>query len=176
LKWLRTGRIPLVEGAVQEQVIIESEDAGFTELAVQLRTLKQQEKRELGGIRTALMEMQQEMNSMRALLDELRLKEQQSKSQQSDFLVAAEKNPLLTEAAMLKYLGKDAFIIAIIEEMRGHREHAEVQKQGCWALRMLAANGENKVKIAEAGGIKAIIEGMGTHRENEDVQEQGCWS
>ena len=35
-------------------------------------------------------------------------------------------------------------------------------------------NAENKVKIAEAGGIEAIVQAMGRHGEDKGVQEAGC--
>ena len=45
----------------------------------------------------------------------------------------------------------------------------------CAALVNLAANNaENRVKIAEAGGIQAIVEGTEKHKEHAGVQEQGC--
>ena len=47
----------------------------------------------------------------------------------------------------------------------------------CAALVNLAANNaENRVKIAEAGGIQAIVEGMDKHKEHAGVQEHGCWA
>ena len=64
---------------------------------------------------------------------------------------------------------------AIVEGMDKHKMRAGWQNNGCWALSMLAAiNAENKVKIAEAGGIQAIVEGTEKHKEHAGVQENGC--
>ena len=66
----------------------------------------------------------------------------------------------------------------ILEAMGNHRDHAEVQLYGCWALARVAmtATGENQVQIAEQGGIKVILEAMGNHRGHAWVQQYGCLS
>eukprot|EP00961_Rhodomonas_salina_P246743 3333295-Rhodomonas_salina.1 len=60
--------------------------------------------------------------------------------------------------------------------MGKHGGSAGVQEQGCWALRNLSINSENKVKIGAAGGIEAVLAGMEKHVESAGVQEQGCWA
>ena len=53
--------------------------------------------------------------------------------------------------------------------------HANVQLQGCAAFWNLADNNENnKVMIADAGGIPSILSAMRTHSSNARVQEHGC--
>eukprot|EP00961_Rhodomonas_salina_P095293 1282150-Rhodomonas_salina.1 len=58
--------------------------------------------------------------------------------------------------------------------MKQHVKSAGVQEQGCGALRNLAVNDENKVKIGAAGGIEAVITAMQQHADSEGVQEWGC--
>ena len=66
-------------------------------------------------------------------------------------------------------------IVAILSGMKDHIDHAGVQEQGCGALRNLANNVENRVSIANAGGmIAAIVSGMKAHTDHAGVQEQGC--
>ena len=52
--------------------------------------------------------------------------------------------------------------------------HAGVQAQACAALRSLALNDANSVKVAALGGIEAILKAMGTHTHNADVQKAAC--
>eukprot|EP00961_Rhodomonas_salina_P173541 2340404-Rhodomonas_salina.1 len=58
--------------------------------------------------------------------------------------------------------------------MKQHADSEGVQKHGCWALRNLAVNVENQVKIGAAGGIEAVVAVMKQHVKSEGVQEKGC--
>ena len=48
-----------------------------------------------------------------------------------------------------------------------------MQQHACWALRYLAVNDSNQVKIAEAGGIEAVVTAMDHNREVL-VEEPAC--
>ena len=73
-------------------------------------------------------------------------------------------------------------ISVILEAMRTHTSHAGVQEEGCGALRNLAVNAGNKIKInffklikiTEQGGIEVILKAMRTHTSDAGVQGQGC--
>jgi len=65
-------------------------------------------------------------------------------------------------------------IDAILKPMRAHHARADVQEQGCGALRNFAVNDQNRAKVAEAGGIEAVVGAMRGHPEVANVQEQGC--
>eukprot|EP00961_Rhodomonas_salina_P167117 2251988-Rhodomonas_salina.1 len=58
--------------------------------------------------------------------------------------------------------------------MKQHVKSEGVQKLGFAALRNLAANGENRVKIGAAGGIEAVVAVMKQHVKSAGVQEKGC--
>ena len=49
-----------------------------------------------------------------------------------------------------------------------------MQENGCGAISNLALNDNNKVTIADAGGITTILSAMKTHSSNATVQENGC--
>jgi hypothetical protein len=51
-----------------------------------------------------------------------------------------------------------------------------VQQPACAALRSLASNDGNKLKIAEAGGIEAVVAAMEAHTTSDSVQEHGYWA
>ena len=63
---------------------------------------------------------------------------------------------------------------AIVQAMGGHRGSEGVQRTGCQALRRLADNKDNVVKIGAEGGVEAIVQAMGGHRGSEGVQRTGC--
>ena len=65
-------------------------------------------------------------------------------------------------------------IQAILKAMGEHPDNAEVQEEACGALKSLAANSANKVKIATLGGVEAIHNAMGAHPDVDGVQEQAC--
>ena len=71
-------------------------------------------------------------------------------------------------------------IAKILSKMRMNERNANIQEEGLMELRNLAYNNENnKVKIADAGGITTILSAMKTHSSNATVQENGCgalWS
>ena len=48
-----------------------------------------------------------------------------------------------------------------------------MQGNGCGALWNLAANTENQVKIAAAGGIEAVKRALKAHKDAAAVQEKG---
>eukprot|EP00961_Rhodomonas_salina_P199934 2696514-Rhodomonas_salina.1 len=58
--------------------------------------------------------------------------------------------------------------------MRQHAEHAGVQEAGCWAVRNLADNVDNKARVANEGGIGVVLGAMWQHAEHAGVQEAGC--
>ena len=64
---------------------------------------------------------------------------------------------------------------SIVREMSKQMQDAELQAQGCRALRKLACkNDANRVAIAEPGGIRAILGAMQGHGGHAGVQDQGC--
>ena len=66
-------------------------------------------------------------------------------------------------------------IAKILSKMRMNERNANIQEEGLMELRNLAYNNENnKVKIADAGGITTILSAMKTHSSNATVQENGC--
>ena len=75
----------------------------------------------------------------------------------------------------IKAFVKKSDVPGIIAGMGGHLRSADVQKEGCGALRSLAAGkADNKAKIAAAGGINAVVGAMGAHSGVADVQKEGC--
>eukprot|EP00961_Rhodomonas_salina_P090894 1223114-Rhodomonas_salina.1 len=58
--------------------------------------------------------------------------------------------------------------------MRQHLGHAGVQEAGCGAVRNLAMNADNKIKIAGEGGIGVMLEAMRQHLGHAVVQDAGC--
>ena len=58
--------------------------------------------------------------------------------------------------------------------MEAHKASVFVQQQTCWALRYLAVNDCNRVKIAEAGGIEAVVSAMKEHKTSVLMQERAC--
>ena len=66
-------------------------------------------------------------------------------------------------------------IAKILSKMRMNEQNANIQKEGLFKLWNLAYNNDNnKVTIAEAGGITTILSAMKTHSSNATVQEYGC--
>ena len=60
--------------------------------------------------------------------------------------------------------------------MAQHRDSTEVQEQGCWALRNVAAyNAANRRTIVEKGGIETVFHAMTQHSHDEEVQDWGCY-
>ena len=62
LDYFRTGRVPMVDAAVRDKVVLESELVGLAELADALRA---QEDTELGRVKKELTEMREEVREMR---------------------------------------------------------------------------------------------------------------
>jgi hypothetical protein len=56
----------------------------------------------------------------------------------------------------------------------GHKASVCVQEQACGALKCLAVNADNKVRIVLAGGIEEVMAAMKEHRAIAGVQEQAC--
>ena len=52
----------------------------------------------------------------------------------------------------------------MIGAMQAHISVAAVQRAGCGALRNLASNASNRMKIGSLGGIEAVLAAMGAHR------------
>ena len=65
-------------------------------------------------------------------------------------------------------------IAEILSKMRINERNANIQKEGLFELQNLAINENNRVTIAEAGGITTILSAMKTHSSNATVQEKGC--
>ena len=65
-------------------------------------------------------------------------------------------------------------IAVILSLLQAHRDHASVQELGCCQLAKLATNAENRVSIANAGGIAAILSGMKARIYHAGIQEEGC--
>ena len=71
-------------------------------------------------------------------------------------------------------LQQKADIVALVRGMQTYTTHFRTQKKGCRALRNLAVNADNKIKIAEQGGIDVILEAMRTCKSHAGVQRVGC--
>jgi len=70
---------------------------------------------------------------------------------------------------------KSADAGAIVKAMREHAANAAIQRKGCEALRSLAAkSAENKILIAQVGGIEALVTAMQGHATDPGVQEWAC--
>ena len=66
-------------------------------------------------------------------------------------------------------------IEAVVKAMQTHAQSADVQQEGCRALRNSSFNhAENKARIADAGGIEAVVAAMQTHMQSAEVQRKGC--
>ena len=53
---------------------------------------------------------------------------------------------------------------------------AKVQAAACQALRKLARNDSNKVRIAAEGGVGAIVKALKNHPADAKVQAAGCYA
>ena len=73
----------------------------------------------------------------------------------------------------LKGCGSQGDFHGVIQLMQKHQNES-VQRKGCGALKNLASNADNRVKIAAAGGIESILNAMKQHAQHESVQEKGC--
>ena len=60
----------------------------------------------------------------------------------------------------------------MIGAMQAHISVAAVQRAGCGALRNLASNASNRMKIGSLGGIEAVLAAMGAHRTFAAVSHQ----
>ena len=58
--------------------------------------------------------------------------------------------------------------------MRAHETVSDLQKEGCALLKYLALDNENRVRIAQAGGVCAVLSAMRTNESNAYVQKEGC--
>jgi len=68
----------------------------------------------------------------------------------------------------------DASLKQLLETMRKYPQHSGVQAAGCVAVRTLAVQADNKIKISDAGGIGVVLGAMRKHSEHAGVQEAGC--
>ena len=59
---------------------------------------------------------------------------------------------------------KKGQLSAIIQGMLQYPGRENVQEQACGALKNLAANADNQVKVAAEGGIRAILGAMQGHK------------
>jgi hypothetical protein len=71
-------------------------------------------------------------------------------------------------------LAAHGVIGAVSQAMTTHACSASVLEAGCKVLGAMARNDENRVKIAEAGGIEVILGTMRGHEGDAGVQEWGC--
>jgi hypothetical protein len=63
---------------------------------------------------------------------------------------------------------------AVVQAMQTHAQSAGVQRQGCRALRNLAAShAENRTRIAGAGGVESVVKALQMHAQSAGVQEEG---
>ena len=60
--------------------------------------------------------------------------------------------------------------------MKNHPADAKVQEACCAALRNLAANDANQVKVAAEGGVGAIVSAMQQHPADAKVQAAACYA
>jgi hypothetical protein len=58
--------------------------------------------------------------------------------------------------------------------MEAHKASVLAQEHACWALRKLAVNAGNQVRIAEAGGIEAVLSAMKAHTTSVLAQQHAC--
>ena len=63
---------------------------------------------------------------------------------------------------------------AIIDAMRLHAAVPTMAESGCAALRALALHQDNRVALAECGGIPAVVSAMQAHPAEKGVQAQGA--
>jgi len=85
------------------------------------------------------------------------------------FLGRVEENDIVR--ALGQEMGAGEVVIRVIREKR---QDAVVQKWACGALRNLALNTDNKVKLMDLGAADDIVEAMRTHRSDARVQEMAC--
>ena len=64
----------------------------------------------------------------------------------------------------------------ILSAMQQHKRFAVIQEQGCCALRNIAGNEDNRVKLAEAGAIQVILGATEQHPTSPGVQLYACWA
>lgn len=58
-----------------------------------------------------------------------------------------------------------------------HPKDPQLQEKALRALRNLSANcDENKIELANIGGIDSVISAMQVHRDESGVQETGAWT
>ena len=67
--------------------------------------------------------------------------------------------------ARLESLQEQGDADAIVKGMLKHSGHVQVQQKGCRLLATLARDDDNKIKIAEAGGIEAILAALVAHTD-----------
>ena len=66
---------------------------------------------------------------------------------------------------------------AIVSGMKFHAMHAGIQEKACRAFLDLArSDADNKVRIAEAGGIPLILAALDKHATHAGVAESACWA
>jgi dihydroorotate dehydrogenase len=58
--------------------------------------------------------------------------------------------------------------------MEAHTASALLQEKACGALKKLAVNDDNEVKIAAAGGIETLATAMETHQGSALLQQHAC--
>ena len=62
----------------------------------------------------------------------------------------------------------------MIQAMCRFPEHADVQKNGCGALRNLAFDMKNVVTIMELDGAQVVLDAMRRHSGEPSVQQNAC--
>ncbi|KAJ1475634.1 armadillo-type protein [Baffinella frigidus] len=70
-------------------------------------------------------------------------------------------------------VGAGGGVDAIIQAMKAHTEHQDIQRMGCDAL-VLFAMGGNKRLIKEAGGVGSCLEAMRNFPDEVHLQRRGC--
>ena len=67
-------------------------------------------------------------------------------------------------------------IEAVVDAMTEHLAIPGVQQFGCWALRNLAENAENRVSISSLGGLECVKEAFSLHPDRAEVVLQAAWA
>lgn len=64
----------------------------------------------------------------------------------------------------------------VVRAMRSHMDSADVQRQGCRAIRNVAMDSEFVGTIARAGGISCVVKAMQDFEDDESVQSRSIWT
>eukprot|EP00961_Rhodomonas_salina_P158811 2137896-Rhodomonas_salina.1 len=97
------------------------------------------------------------------------------------FKSAADEEGANAAIEMLSHIQdlSDNSLKRLLDVLKQYPQHPRVQAAGCGAVRNLAVNAENSVRIAGEGVVGVVLGAMLQHAEHAGVQEAGCeavWS